>query len=285
MSVKTSISIVKVASVIFGSAAVVLGVKYHHGVTQNHRLKETIQLDKKNHSSELNEIFSRYDSELLKNKKLLESTTQNFKTISESKKVIYKTILRNNYILKTEEHNQLIKKIDSLRALLSIENEQKQLLKGQVNNLIAKNKDLQNQNLKNESIFSLNRNLTAANVYANGIKIVSNNIIETKRFNKTEQIKVCFTLLENKATVKGTNDIYIQIINPKQIVINKEDDFAEIGDKFLHYSAKTNVFYDNEELDVCVFVDSNKKDILKGDYEINIFSGAKLIGNTTFSLK
>jgi Tfp pilus assembly major pilin PilA len=285
MSLKTSISMVKIAAVIFGSAAVVLGVKYYQGFTRNHRLKETIQLDKKNHTSELNEIFSRYDSELLKNKKLLESRTQNFKAISESKKIIYKTILRNNYILKTEENENLLKKIDSLKVLLSAENEQKQLLKGQVNSLIAKNKDLQNQNLKNESLVSLNRNLTATNVYANGIKIVSNNIIETKRFNKTEQIKVCFTLLENKATVKGTKDIFIQIINPKQVVINKEDDFAEIGDKFLHYSAKTNVYYDNEELDVCVFVDSNRKDILKGDYDINIFSGTKLIGNTTFSLK
>lgn len=285
MSVKTSISIVKVASVIFGSTAIIFGVKYYQGDTQNHILKETIQLDRKNHNSELNEIFNRYDAALLKNKKLLESTTHSFQAISESKKVIYKTILRNNYILKTEEQDQLLKKIDSLRALLSIENEHKRLLKSQVNNLVAKNKELQNQNLTNESMVSSSRNLTATNVYANGIKIVANNIIETKRFNKTEQIKVCFTLLENRATVKGANDIYIQIINPKKVVINKEDDFAEIGNKLLHYSAKTNVFYDNEELDVCVFVDSNKKDILKGDYKINIFSGTKLVGNTIFSLK
>ena len=44
---------------------------------------------------------------------------------------------------------------------------------------------------------------------------MSNNIIETKRFMATEQIKVCFTLLENRATLKGGKDIFIQIINPK----------------------------------------------------------------------
>jgi hypothetical protein len=53
----------------------------------------------------------------------------------------------------------------------------------------------------------------------------------------------------------------------------------------LHYSAKTNVFYDNDQVDVCVFVDPNKSDLLKGDYEINIFSGINIIGNTVFSLK
>ncbi|WP_167626944.1 hypothetical protein [Flavobacterium psychrophilum] len=44
-------------------------------------------------------------------------------------------------------------------------------------------------------------------------------------------------------------------------------------------------FYDNDKLDVCLFVDPNKDDMQKGDYKINIFSGINLIGNTVFSLK
>ncbi len=117
------------------------------------------------------------------------------------------------------------------------------------------------------------------------MKTVSNNIVETKRFSNTEQIKVCFTLLENKAALKGNKDVYIQIINPKSRVLSKNGAFVEFGDKSLYYSAKTNVFYENENLDVCVFVGSNKNDVVKGDYELNIFSGTNLIGNTVFSLK
>ena len=101
----------------------------------------------------------------------------------------------------------------------------------------------------------------------------------------TEQIKVCFTLLENRATLKGGKDIFIQIINPKNKVVCKNGEYLEIGEKSLFYSAKTNIYYDNDELDVCVFVDPNKTDIIKGDYEINIFSGTNIIGSTVFSLK
>ena len=144
---------------------------------------------------------------------------------------------------------------------------------------------MQKQNATNENTFSVSKNLTATNVYANGIKIVSNNIIETRRFSSTEQIKVCFTLLENKAALKGNKDIYIQIVNPNNKVVSKIGESYTSGDKLLDFSAKTNIFYDNEELDVCVFVDPNKEDMSKGDYEINIFSGINLIGNTVFSLK
>ena len=67
--------------------------------------------------------------------------------------------------------------------------------------------------------------------------------------------------------------------------MSKNGEFVESEDKLLHFSAKTNIFYDNDQLDVCVFVDPNKNDLFRGDYEINIFSGINLIGNTVFSLK
>ena len=171
--------------------------------------------------------------------------------------------------------NSIVKKQDSENKTLT----------NQVGILVTKNKELQKQNSNNENILAVSKNLTATNVYANGIKIMTNNIIETKRFNNTEQIKVCFTLLENKAALKGNKDIYIQIVNPKNKIVSKNGGYIGSGDRLLDYSAKTNIFYDNEDLDVCVFVDPNKDDILKGDYEINIFSGISLIGNTVFSLK
>ena len=182
-------------------------------------------------------------------------------------------------------NNTFIKKIDSLKITLKKQTDENKSLTNQVNVLINKNKDLQKQNSNNENILTVSKNLTAINVYANGIKIVSNNIIETKRFSNTEQIKVCFTLLENKAALKGNKDLYIQIVNPNNKIVNKNGEFVETEDKLLHFSAKTNVFYDNDQLDVCVFVDPNKNDMLRGDYEINIFSGINLIGNTVFSLK
>lgn len=285
MTSKTTLMVIKLSCVVFASATMVFAVKYYDSQSNNKKLKETIQVDKKTYSNDLKEIFNRYDSELLKNKILIQSEILEHKnkiTISENVLKPIPYLNKNSELL---ANNKFVRKADSLKIILIKQGEENKSLTNQVTILVARNKELQKQNLNNEDAITVSKNLTATNVYANGIKIVSNNIIETKRFSNAEQIKVCFTLLENKAALKGNKDIYIQIVNPNNKVVSKIGESYKSGDKLLDFSAKTNVFYDNEELDVCVFVDPNKDDMSKGDYEINIFSGINLIGNTVFSLK
>ena len=285
MTSKTALTIIKMTSVVFVSISLVFAVKYYDSLGKNKKLEETIQLDKKTYTNDLKEIFNRYDSELLKNETLVQSNI--FKKRNDT--VISKSVLlkiKSTYeIHKLVGNKTFIKKIDSLKTILKKQGDDNKSLVNQINLLINKNKELQKQNSNNENIITVSKNLTATNVYANGVKIVSNNIIETKRFSNTEQIKVCFTLLENKAALKGNKDLYIQIVNPNKKIVSKNGEFVESEDKLLHFSAKTNIFYDNDQLDVCVFVDPNKNDLFRGDYEINIFSGINLIGNTVFSLK
>ena len=285
MSLHLSTSIFKVTCVVFITTSIVYAIKFFESKKENTKLKTIILIDKKTYANDLNEIFSRYDSEVVKNITLedLYYNQNLIKTNADTiKKGNYKFRSRAVYVNEDNSHQFTI---DSLKTVLFNKNIQQVELSNRLQILINKNKDLNKQSDFNKVIIANNQNLTATNVFANGIKIVSNNIIETKRFNNTEQIKVCFTLLENKATIRGNKDIFIQIINPKNKVVSKNGDFVEMDDKSLYYSAKTNVYYDNEELDVCVFVDSNKSDILKGDYGINILSGTKIIGSTTFSLK
>ena len=285
MTSKITLTLAKLTSVVFSAITIAFAVKYYDCQNKNKKLKETILLDKKAYTNDLKEIFSRYDSELLKNKKLIQ-----FEILKQEDEVI----IRKNDLTQTRnrdhnsqlvENNFFIKKIDSLKARLKKQSSENKSLTNQITILGAKNRELQKQTSNNENIQTVSKNLTATNVYANGIKIVSNNIIETKRFSNTEQIKVCFTLLENKAALKGNKDLYIQIVNPNNKIVSKNGEFVKTEDKLLHFSAKTNIFYDNDELDVCVFVDPNRNDMLRGDYEINIFSGINLIGNTIFTLK
>ncbi|WP_310554613.1 hypothetical protein [Flavobacterium sp.] len=283
MTVRTSLAMIKLTSIFFVSTALVFAVKYFEVKNQNQKLKEAIELDKKTYTNDLKEIFDRYDAELLKNKKLTASKINPKNELLTFSKTGLNN--KNPLVKNLRIDKNLLKKIDSLKMLLKLGNQDNSLLASQINILVNKNKDLNRVNNRNENIIELSKSLTAMNVYANGIKIVSNNIIETKRFNATEQIKVCFTLQENKATLKGNKDIFVQIINPKNNVVSKNGENLEIGDKSLFYSAKTNIYYDNEELEVCVFVDPNKSDIVKGDYEINILSGTHIIGNTFFTLK
>ncbi|QZK97057.1 hypothetical protein [Flavobacterium psychrophilum] len=284
MTSRTALTMIKLSSIIFISIAMVFAVKYHDSQNKYKKLKEAIQIDKKTYSNDLREIFNLYDSELLKNKKIIQY--KNLK--KENETVSNKRDLKNNKNLDNPVlalKNNFIKKIDSLNSNLKAQTEEKKHLENQLIALINKNKELQKHHANNENTAAISKNLKAIDISAKAIQIASNSIIETNRLSKTEQIKVCFTLLENKAALKGNKDLYIQILNPNNKIVNKNGEIAKTEDKLLNFSAKTNVFYDNDKLDVCLFVDPNKDDMQKGDYKINIFSGINLIGNTVFSLK
>lgn len=285
MTIRTSLAMVKLTSIVFVSAAIVFAMKYFDVQKQNQKLKATIELDKKTYTNELKEIFSRYDAELLLNQNLINSKASYIKNDGIYTGRELKNVGNPDGNVKPMTEGLFNKKIDSLKLILKNKSDENESLINQINALINKNKELQKQNSITESILAGSKTLTASNVHANGVRVVSSSIIETKRFSNTEQIKVCFTLLENKAALKGNKDVYVQVINPKNRVVSKNGAFVEIGDKSLYYSAKANILYNNKELDVCVLVDSNKSDVVKGDYEINIFSGTNRIGNTVFSLK
>lgn len=277
MAGKIPLTFIKASSVVFMSGAIIFAVKYFNENAQKKKIQSEMTLDKQTYKNDLRAIFERYDSEVVKNTNLhKELEFEKNKPEVKPVPVIVKNIVQNN---------QNKGKIDSLKGLLKTKNLENDKLTEQVKTLTEQNKGLQRDNNLKAQALEGSKNLTATNVYANGIKIVSNNIIETKRFTATEQIKVCFTLLENKAAIKGNKDIYIQIINPENKVVTKNGESVNHENELFNFSAKTNIYYDNEELDVCVFVDPNKNDMIKGDYEINIFSGIKLIGNTVFTLK
>jgi hypothetical protein len=47
----------------------------------------------------------------------------------------------------------------------------------------------------------------------------------------------------------------------------------------------TVVFYEKEELDVCITSDVTEADLIEGNYTINIFDGASRVATTTMELK
>ena len=57
----------------------------------------------------------------------------------------------------------------------------------------------------------------------------------------------------------------------------------EEGD--LTYSASTKVYYENEELDVCILVNAAENDLVPGRYVINVFDNARIISTATMILK
>ncbi|QAA82152.1 hypothetical protein EI546_10645 [Aequorivita sp. H23M31] len=112
----------------------------------------------------------------------------------------------------------------------------------------------------------------------------SGKVVDTRRASRADKIRTCFTLLPNAIAQKGNRTLYVQVINPKNNVMG-DNVVKTFDEKNLNYSAATNVFYENDELDVCILVNALDNDLISGNYIINLFDGEHQIATATMELK
>lgn len=109
-------------------------------------------------------------------------------------------------------------------------------------------------------------------------------VVDTKRASRADKIRTCFTLAPNAIAQKGDRTLYIQVINPRNKVMG-DNATQQFEEKTVNYSASSKVFYENEELDVCILVSATEADLLEGRYTLNLYDGANLVATTTMQLK
>jgi len=116
--------------------------------------------------------------------------------------------------------------------------------------------------------------------------IIRNNgkVVDTKRASRADKIRACFTMAPNAIAQKGDRTLYVQVVNPRNKVLgdNANKQFEE---KQINYSASSNVFYENDELDVCILVNATEADLVEGRYTLNLYDGASLVATTSMELK
>lgn len=126
--------------------------------------------------------------------------------------------------------------------------------------------------------------LIASNVDAKGVKIYSD--VYSKSNAKIQQLRVCYTLMSNQLVSTGSKKIYIQVVNPENQIISKGDlSLSSLDGSLFKYSAFSEVDYNNQDLDVCAYVDLEDFKTIKGLYKINIYNDFLKIGTTTFEYR
>ena len=183
------------------------------------------------------------------------------------------------------ERSQLFKRADSLLVVtqrLAIEKDSTTavLIKTikVVDSVTTANTQLFNSLEKGALIGISNLDATAIIVRKGG------KIKETKRANRADKIRVCYTIAPNTLAQAGDRVLYVQVINPDNNIIGDKSNIT-FGQDLLTYSKSESVFYENKALDVCAIVGTKGQDVLKGLYTINIFDAQRQIGSTTLMLK
>lgn len=128
--------------------------------------------------------------------------------------------------------------------------------------------------------------LGAVNLKGEGvIERTSGKLIPTERARRSDKIRICFTVPKNTLVQSGDQELYIQVIDPKNntLGVNEQVQFDE---KTLNYSLVSKFNYENTSLKVCEYVMNNRDEKFeKGRYVVNVFNEKDLVSTTEFTLR
>lgn len=110
--------------------------------------------------------------------------------------------------------------------------------------------------------------------------------VDTDRAKRAEMIKCCFTLGENRVTNAGDKTLYMRVIAPdgKVLPATEPDNRFTFNGIQGEYSARRDVNYQNQPVDVCIFWNGSQA-LPAGDYVVELYESGGQVAKTLFKLK
>ena len=177
--------------------------------------------------------------------------------------------------------------IDSLNTLnINLSNTLNEKTKT-LNIVSDQNKVIKEQNKKLQEKVTMGGVLKADNIIVNAIRIRNSGAqSETTRASKSEMIKVCCTLIENKLAKSGDKSIYLRVLNSAGEVFKSESplNILDFKKENIEMSSKRVINYQNQNTDMCIFYELTSE-VNPGNYMIEIYNEGYLIGESSFSLR
>lgn len=134
-----------------------------------------------------------------------------------------------------------------------------------------------------EEMITAGQTLQAAEIDATGIRVLTNGRQrDTDRAARTDMIKVCFTLLENRIATTGAKTLHLQVVNGNnQVLMGEQSDMSSLSGNPI--SATRTVDYNGERIEACIFF-IPVTELNVGLYGINIIEGDLVIGEAQLIL-
>ncbi len=186
-----------------------------------------------------------------------------------------------------QEREALIKQVDSLTR---------------TNTLIAMQRDSTYAELEQQTIFSdslVVQNTQLADAVERGSALnlsqftvdavkerTTGKLVSTSRASRTDKLKVCFTVADNVIADAGDREFLIEVLDPQGNLLGGASSKSNEDGASVSYSKGTSFYYENQDLDVCDFINKPAGDYQKGNYMVNVYDdNLKLLGTSKFTLK
>lgn len=283
----------KVLTGILAVALLALGiytVKFYNEEKEN---KEILQREKAVIEDELNDLIIKYDEAIEENEvmdqdlvdarsrieRLLDSVKDN-----EANLVLISRYRREISSLEAEK-DRLFRVVDSLSA------RNQEILTSLDSTSVA----LQERTRMSDSLQNKNQDLSNKVDKASRLKITglsgegvivrnSGKLVENDRTRRVDQIRTCFTITANDLAGPGERNMYVQVYNPENELVGDEIVVEHDGGPMV-YSAASRVYYENNELDVCILANTDEDKLIEGTYKVYVYAEEILIGTGSFNLR
>jgi hypothetical protein len=265
--------------------------------------KEVTVLTRNNDSQQL-ELQSELDSLLAEHERVKVSYGELSNTLSERDSIIKIKAQEIKQLLGTKSELAVVKKklaqlqmitqtyehqIDSLFTVnrkLKAENEQIKTdfnLEQQKTSDLSKDKQALNEKITGAAVLKAYK-ISAVAYKSKGVDKEK----ETDKAARTDKIKVCFTVSENKLVSPGYKRFFVRIARPDNSILTRGPAYTfQFLGQTLQFSAMETLNYEGDAADVCTYFEMplNTNELAKGRYYVNIFTEDREIGQTSFELK
>jgi len=286
----------KVLVALLGIGILGLGYYTYDMYNESKATEQILQQEKEQVINELEDLKVNYDQALQEKteisgkfeeaKSRIETLIQEIKKEKNLKASLIRKYRREIATLK-KQRDKLYKIADSLRAAnmtLITENDslvtdltrQKQFS----DTLLTKNEQL-SQTLNKAKI------LYPTGLVAHGVKIKSSGkVVETSKFRRATDIRVCFSMPKNDILENGPQKFYVRIVNPKNEVIGSRQTI-QIDGQDVAVSGEEEIIYENKPLRACIFVKPQNKEaeFIKGKYNVILYHNGNKVGSTSLNLE
>jgi len=194
---------------------------------------------------------------------------------------------RNQVAVLRKEREQLLIQVDSLTRS---------------NSLLAMQRDstfveLEKQAVFNDSLVVQNTQLAEAVERGSALNLSQFNVdavkerssgrlVSTPRARNTDKLKVCFTIADNVIAQAGDRQFLIEVLDPQGNVLGGGSTKSTDEGASVTYTKATDFYYENQDLDVCDFINKPGGDFQSGNYMVNVYDdNLKLLGTSKFTLK
>lgn len=283
--------IYKIVLISLGVILLTVSILFLKTYRENRQYIAEIKIEKADLETELRDLSQNYDSLQTSNDTLNQLLVTEKGKIDELLERM--RVFRNNSYFEINKYKKEIGtlkgvlrsyviQIDSLNSKNIELNAENIRVKKQISWVKERNDKLESTTKNMKELISKASALDAAEIECSPINKKGRVV---KKLSKTVKLRASFKLRKNITITPGLKTIYVRISRPDEVILsNPEGLLFEYENTQIAFSAKRDIEYEGNELEVSIFWD-NDDSLIKGEYTLDLFSEGIHIGNSSFILK